>query len=400
MYIPSNEILNKYADLLVNYALGGGQGVKAGEVVWVRLPETAKPLYVPLRNTILKAEAHPIMSYGAQNIDDADFYDLANDEQLSFFADIYMKGLIDQIDHMLAIEAPVNKYELESVDSKKLMQYQQARQPFMQWRTEKELAGKFSWTIALFGTEALAADTDMNLEQYWEQIILACHLAEEDPKKVWKSIATDIDQIKQKLTDLPIKTLKITGKDIDLEISMGSKRQWLGGGGRNIPSYEIFTSPDWRGTNGRVAFNQPLFFNGNRIEGISLTFKDGKVIESSATKGEELLREMIATQDADKLGEFSLTDARHSRITKFMGTTLYDENMGGDQGNMHLALGMSYKDTYNGDSTQITKKGWEELGFNDSAVHQDIINTEQKEVIVTLEDGQEICIYKDGQFQV
>jgi len=76
---------------------------------------------------------------------------------------------------------------------------------------------------------------------------------------------------------------------------------------------------------------------------------------------------------ADRIGEYSLTDKRHSRITKFMAETLFDENIGGPYGNSHIALGMSYRDTYAGDVSKLTTKQAEALGFNDSSVHTDII---------------------------
>ncbi|MEN9561215.1 MAG: hypothetical protein RIQ56_488, partial [Candidatus Parcubacteria bacterium] len=103
-------------------------------------------------------------------------------------------------------------------------------------------------------------------------------------------------------------------------------------------------------------------------------------------------------KNADKIGEYSLTDGRHSRITKVMAETLYDENMGGPQGNTHLAVGMSYRDTFTGDVSKLTNEEAEKLGFNDSSVHTDIISTTRRQVTAHLKDGSEKVIYKDGQF--
>ena len=192
--------------------------------------------------------------------------------------------------------------------------------------------------------------------------------------------------------------LHAIGPDMDLRVKLGEKRAWLAGSGRNIPSFEIFTSPDWRGTNGWIRFNQPLYRYSNKITGIQLWFKNGLVVKSSAKTNEKLLKEMIATKGANKIGEYSLTDKRHSRITKFMAETLFDENMGGPYGNTHLALGMSYRDTYSGDVSKLTTKQAEALGFNDSSVHTDIISTTRRTVTAHLKDGSKKVIYKDGQF--
>jgi len=108
---------------------------------------------------------------------------------------------------------------------------------------------------------------------------------------------------------------------------------------------------------------------------------------------------MIAQENADKVGEFSLTDKRHSRITKFMATTLFDENMGGAFGNTHIALGNAYKDTYTGDMATVSEEQWAEMGYNSCPkVHTDIISTANRTVTATLPGGAEKVIYKDGQF--
>lgn len=180
----------------------------------------------------------------------------------------------------------------------------------------------------------------------------------------------------------------------------GKNRQWLSGRGANIPSFEIFTSPDWRGTEGWIRFNQPLYRYGNVLEGIQLWFKNGRVVKSTATKNEKLLKQMIATEGADKVGEFSLTDKRFSRITKPMAETLYDENMGGPYGNTHIALGASYHDAYTGNVSALTPAQAKKLGFNDSSVHTDIISTTRRTVTAHLHNGDTIVVYKDGQFQL
>jgi len=172
-----------------------------------------------------------------------------------------------------------------------------------------------------------------------------------------------------------------------------------------VPSFEIFTSPDWRGAEGWAKFNQPLYSYGNLIEGIELEFKDGRVVKAKAEKNEKTLLEMIKAEGAGKIGEFSLTDKRFSRITKFMGETLYDENVGGPNGNFHIALGSSYHDAFDGDMADKTKEFWQNLGFNDSAIHTDLVSTSPRIVTAILKDGAclpdrqaEKIIYKNGQF--
>jgi aminopeptidase len=108
---------------------------------------------------------------------------------------------------------------------------------------------------------------------------------------------------------------------------------------------------------------------------------------------------MIAQENADKVGEFSLTDRRHSRITRFMANTLYDENMGGVYGNTHIALGNAYKDTFPGEYGKVTEAQWAEMGYNSCPkVHTDIISTSDRTVTARLRNGSEQIIYQEGQF--
>ncbi len=197
-----------------------------------------------------------------------------------------------------------------------------------------------------------------------------------------------------------IERVHLVGEDVDLWVTIGEQRRWLGGRGRNIPSFELFTSPDWRGTEGWIRFDQPLYRYGNLVKGISLAFADGRVTEARAEQNESILREMIATEGADRVGEFSLTDRRFSRITRFMAQTLYDENVGGPYGNTHIAVGRSYQDAYDGDPATVDAGAWERLGFNNSSVHTDIVSTTDRVVTAQLRGGEERVIYRDGEFQL
>jgi len=403
-FTPPQVVLERYAAVLVNFALGGGAGVQAGDVVLVGASEAAKPLYVELTRAVLRAGAHPIGRYSPD--DDADynmsrdFFDLASDEQIDFFAARYWRGLVDEIDHMVAVISDADMHSLAGVPPAKIMRRGISMKQWMEWRAEKENAGRFSWTLGLYGTPAMAAEAGMGEAEYWEQITRACFLDEPDPIERWREVSAQITDYKNRLTALDIDRLHVLGEDVDLRISLGESRQWVGGSGRNIPSFEIFTSPDWRGTEGWIYFNQPLYRYGNLVKGIRLRFEAGRVVDATAETGGDLIKEMVATENADKLGEFSLTDSRFSRITRFMAETLYDENVGGPYGNTHIALGKSYLDCFAGDPSTIDANEAERLGFNDSIVHTDIVSTTDRTVTATLRDGREIVIYSGGQFQL
>ncbi|MBO9682713.1 MAG: aminopeptidase [Flavisolibacter sp.] len=399
----NETLLKKYAQVMVHYALNNGKGINKGDTVFLVGQEIAKDLFMAIAKEVYDAGGNLITNYQPNNVRDNSLVrhllQNGSDEQIGFFAKPYWQGIVEATDHILFIISEPDIHYLEDLPASKISRMNSARAPYMKMREKKEQEGKLSWSLCLYGTQSMADEAGLSLSDYWEQIIEACYLREDDPVTKWKRVQAEIEEIKDKLDALPIDTLHIKGDDVDLHIKIGDHRKWLSGGGKNIPSFEIFTSPDWRGTNGNIRFNQPLYYSGKRIAGVSLRFENGIVVESSATENQDALKEMIAQENADKVGEFSLTDKRHSRITKFMATTLFDENMGGEFGNTHIALGNAYKDTFTGDMATVPDEQWAEMGYNSCPkVHTDIISTTNRTVTATLRDGSEKVIYKDGQF--
>ena len=403
-YTPDPSILERYASVLVDFALGGGSGIERGDIVRVTAPESAKPLYLELQQAVWRAGGHVIGGFYADDEQgmggSRSFFELAGEEQLDHFPARYVRGLVDEMDHQVSVIADADPHALESVDPAKIMRRGEAMRKLLDWRGEKENEGRFSWTLALYGTPAMAAEAEMGVAEYWEQIVHACFLDEKDPIARWKEVGRQLEDTRKRLDALQIERVHVEGEDVDLWITVGESRRWLGGRGRNIPSFELFTSPDWRGTEGWIRFDQPLYRYGNLVKGIRLAFSEGRVVEAGAEQNEGVLTEMIATEGADKVGEFSLTDKRFSRITRFMAQTLYDENVGGPFGNTHIAVGRSYQDAYDGDPAALKDEDWERLGFNQSSVHTDIVSTSDRVVTAHLRDGGERVIYRDGEFQL
>jgi aminopeptidase len=396
---PTEIELEKYAKVLIDFALNDCKGIKKGQTVLLQVPECAKPMLIHLRRAVLKSGGNAIVQYLPDDMG-REVFELSSDEQLSFFPKKYVKGLIDVIDHSVYIIAETNKKELQGIDPKKIMLKQKSFKPSMKWREDKENSGKFTWTLGMYPTKQMAKEANMSVEEYWKQIVKACFLDKKDPIKEWQKTYDELERIKTELNKLKIEKVHVKSKSTDLWVKLGKKRQWLGGSGRNIPSFELFISPDCRGTEGTYYFTEPLYRYGTLIKEGKLEFKKGCVVKSSASHGEDVFKEMVAQKNADKLGEFSLTDKRFSRITKFMGETLFDENVGGKYGNTHVAVGQAYKDSCTDNPAKVTTKQWKEWGFNESIVHTDLVSTENRVVTAYLSGGKTKVIYKDGQFKV
>lgn len=400
MYIPSNEILEKYADVMINFALRNWKWIKKWDVVFVQIPECAKPFYLPLQTAILKAGWQPIFQYIPDWVD-RNYYENASEEQLSFSPLKYLQWRIDEITHNLYVVAESDLHELDWIEPSKIMQKIKANKAYREMRNKKERDWKFSWTICMYGTPAMAKEANLSEEEYWDQIIQACYLNEADPVKKWKEVNTMIQQKRDILNEMKIQYVHVVWPDEDLKVKIWSDRSWAAGSGCNIPSFEIFTSPDCRDINWRVRFNQPLYRYGNLIEWIELEFKDWFVTKASAKKNDNILQDMIKIEGMKQVWEFSLTDARTSKITKFMAETLFDENVGWKYGNTHIALGMWFDECFNWDKAKLDDPEFKKsIWLNTSAEHVDIISTADRTVIATLEDWSERIIYENGMFTI
>lgn len=397
MYTPPKEILENYARIMIDFALGKGKGIKEKDVVYLQYDAEAEPLALEVFKRILERGAYPMVKSHEEKFERL-MFKTAADDQLKFFPKKYTKTLIDTIDHRLYLIAPADLFLLRDIEPKKIIMANSQKHMMRKWIFEKEDKGRLTWSLCLYGTEGMAREAGMKIEEFWQQIVRACHLNEVNPIAAWQDTFRQIETLKEKLNKMPIDKFHVVSEKTDLYISLGERRKFEGGRGANIPSFEIFTSPDWRGVNGHIFFNFPLYRYGNIIKNIYLEFKDGRIVKAQAEKNEPLLRAMISQKNADKIGEFSLTDKRFSKIDRFMANTLYDENFGGQFGNSHLAVGTSYHDCCIGDIESMTDSDWEKLGFNESIEHCDIINTNKKTVSAILKDGTEKVIYKDGEF--
>ena len=176
---------------------------KEGVVVLEHYYDQAKKLMDKI-NTL----AQQVIS-DAKKYDDVGFcreyFELASEDQLKFFPAKYVRGLIDQIDHSIGIISETDKHELEGIDPKKIMLRNIAFKPAKEWRDAKENAGKFTWTLALYGTPAMATEAKMSLEKYWDQIIKACFLDKNPQRPSVRVYFRDVKNLHSESFDEEIK---------------------------------------------------------------------------------------------------------------------------------------------------------------------------------------------------
>jgi len=391
--------LERYADVLW-WGLTTAKKVpfKKNDIILIRYNSSAVRLAEVLYAGLLSRGMQPVQRMSPTATMERDFYLRASSRQLVFLPP-GEKELMSRLNGSIYLHAPESITHLSDVDPKKIGKVAVAQKALRDVLNLREARGSFSWTLCVVPTTELAGQAGISLEEYTRQVVQACFLRNSDPVSKWRYIYDTARSLKKWLNSMKIKFLHIESNHIDLEVNPGEKRQWVGISGRNIPSFEIFVSPDWRGTRGKYHADQPSYRSGNRVEGIRLEFNKGKVIKVSAETGLEFVKKQLQMdKGAGKVGEFSLTDKRFSRINRFMANTLYDENYGGKFGNCHIALGSSYANTYAGDSKRLNHALKQKLGFNESALHWDLVNTEKKRVTAHLQSGKAVTIYENGRF--
>ncbi len=398
--IFTKKQMDNYADVMVwamENARRGGK-FKKYDTVLLRSDLAALPLLQAVYERLLDKKYNTTVRFMVPGSMQRALYSKADDKQLAYLpaGEETFQG---DLNGMIALLAPEDLTALQKVDPARIGKAAVARKKLREILDRTEQDGKFSWTLCMYPTQELAKRAGLSLKEYAGQVAKACFLNEKNPVAKWKEVMAQIAETGKWLNGLKIERINVQTAHMDFEVLMGEKRNFISGGGNNIPSFEIFTSPDWRGTRGVYFADLSSYRSGNYVKGMRLEFKNGRCVKATAEKGQDFLRKMLAMdRGAAQIGEFSLTDRRFSKIDKFMADILFDENFGGKHGNCHVAIGSSYADTYAGDVRKLDKKLKEKLGYNESALHWDLINTEDKTVHATVKGGKKILIYEKGQF--
>jgi aminopeptidase len=240
-----------------------------------------------------------------------------------------------------------------------------------------------NWTIVSSATPAWASAVFPGLPEeeavtkLWDAIFAASRVDQADPVEAWKKHDANLHASAARLNEKRYTALHFRGPGTDLRVGLADDHLWLGGGTTagngnycipNMPTEEVFTTPHKDRVEGHVTSTKPLSHQGTMIEGISVRFEGGKIVEANATRGKEVLRRMIETDDgARRLGEVSLVP--HSSPIASSGllfmNTLYDENAA-----CHIALGQAYSTCLkNGD--KLSEIELAARGANESLIHVD-----------------------------
>jgi aminopeptidase len=358
----------KLAQVLVGYSTE----VRPGDNVRIEAVGSGSPLVREVYAAALRAGGHPEANLVLDETEEALLRE-GSDAQLEWIRPD-LEWTVDEGDVWMMIDAPVNTKRLTGVDPAKMGTRLKARSPLQTRYLERSAAGDFRWVICGYPTEASAQDAGMSLRQFENVLDRAAFLDHEDPVAAWMSFGERLEGVGSILDTT--RELRIVGEDTDLKLGVEG-RTWIRSKGlRNFPDGEIFTGPIETSVEGTIKFTFPAMVRGRQAEGVRLRFEGGEVVEATADRGEEFLREMIALDDgARRVGEFAF--GQNDAITEYTGNLLLDEKIGGT---VHLALGRSVPGTG---------------GENESGLHWDIV--------CDLRNGGEVyadgeLVYRDGRF--
>ncbi len=272
-----------------------------------------------------------------------------------------------------------------------------------------QLTYKIPWCIAAFPNiywaKYIFKDDSNAYQKLFDKIMEICMVDKEDPIKSWDDYIKQMAVNSEKLNSLQIKKLHYTNSlGTDLTIEMPNNYRFLSASDDtklkmfvNMPSYEVFSTPNYIKTEGIVYASRPLVYAGALIDQFYLKFKKGKVIDYDAKIGKEVLKEIIESDsNSCYLGEVALVnyDSPISNTGLVFGTTLIDENA-----SCHLALGEGFKDAIE-DGMNLSKEALLQLGINQSSQHVDfMIGTSDLKIEAETDNGK-VVIFKDGNFNI
>jgi aminopeptidase len=391
--------LENYAEVLL-WALEQTRGLplRHGDVVLVRYDIPGLALAEAVYSRLMDAHLMPVPVAMPTPYMEVERYLNSSFGQL-VFQQPGVAELYSQAAGAINILAPEDLTHLQTVDPRTIAEARKADAPNRRILERRRLGGALGWTTCVYPTEALAAASGMNLEDYAAALLRSCWLNMPDPVREWRRLQREVGEVCRWLDGLDIVRLHVESEDVDLTVPVGDNRRFVGVSGTNIPGYEIYFAPDARRVSGTYYADQPTLRYGHLVMGTALEFTDGVAARAEAGRGGVFLQnQLYSDSGARRVGEFSLTDKRFSRVDRFMAHTLLDENYGGEHGNCHLALGGSVLESFTGPVDLLTPELEYELGFNASDMHWDLVNTQPKRVTAFLKTGEPRLIYENGSF--
>ena len=270
--------IEKFADILV----GHSANIVSGDRVLIEATTAAEPLIMALYAAILDRGGHPHLQLKFPH-QEAIFFEHAKESQLDFIP-TFTKLAYDEFESRIRIHSETDAQALSQVDPVKQARRQRTLAPILQTQMRRGAENDFKWVTTLYPTQAYADEAGMSLKDYQDFVYKACFAdaVTQDPVAKWKEFQVRQAEIIQHIEGHD--KVEVRGPNVDLSLSIKGRVFKNSFGEHNMPDGEIFTGPVEKSVNGWVRFSYPAIYQGRVVEGVELTFNEGKVIKATATQ--------------------------------------------------------------------------------------------------------------------
>ena len=265
------------------------------------------------------------------------------------------------------------------------------------------------WCVASAATTGWAESIIDDLKgdearnQLWTELLEIVRADKDDAFALWDAHADHLQQRSQALNQLGLVSIHFSGPGTDLTVGLSTYARFAGGGTRsqrdvdfitNLQTEEVFTTPDWRQTEGVVRVTRPFVVNGALVKDLLMTFSSGELVDFDASEGADTLKSYVDSDPgARRLGEVALvgTDSPIFQNGRVFKEILLDENAA-----CHIAVGNAYKSCLEGGET-MSNETLEEIGCNASSAHTDMMISDENVLVVGRDsNGKETELLRDG----
>ncbi|MFC4410160.1 aminopeptidase [Chungangia koreensis] len=404
-----NEKLAQYAELAVQV----GMNVQKGQPVLINTTTDAVEFARLVVAEAYKAGASRVTVNFTDEFVSRAFYENASEEEINHYPEWAAKQrdeLIAKNGALLWIDSE-DPDLLEGIPSSRISAQQKAGGKALENYRNAVMSDKIAWSIIAIPSEKWAKKVFPHLPEeeqvnaLWETIFSTVRIGEGNAVEKWHTHIEELESRATMLNEKHYKKLHYKAPGTDLTIELAEKHIWLSGASKtpagvpfiaNMPTEEVYTAPLRSGVNGTVSNTKPLVYSGNVIDGFVLTFKDGKVVDVKAEKGEDLLKELLNTDEGSAyLGEVALVphESPISSSNILFYNTLFDENASN-----HLALGGAYGTNVEG-GRDLTESQLPSVGLNTSITHEDfMVGSAEMDIDGELADGTLEPIFRKGNW--
>lgn len=403
------EKLTEYADLVVQVGLN----IQPNQYLQIQTTTDALEFArLVVRQAYQAGAGHVDVQLNDNDMTRA-FYDLAPDasfDDVPNWIAAQRDEVIDRKGALLWIDAE-DPDLLEGVLPSKISRFQKASSEKLKRYRKAVMNDDITWSIAAVPSKKWAQKVypemteEQSVKALWNKIFEVVRIGSGNAVDLWKAHIHQLNERAAYLNSRNYEALHYTAEGTDLVVGLPKDHIWMSGSSinssgtpfiANMPTEEVYTLPDRTRVDGTVRNSKPFIYQGNRIDGFTLTFKEGRVIKAVATQGQELLDELLATdENASYLGEVALVpfDSPISNSNTIFFNTLFDENASN-----HFAFGEAYPTTIQG-GKGLSEDELLAKGANVSIVHEDfMVGTSDMSIDGILKDGTREAIFRNGNW--